>query len=245
MTKSYYTPVFYRLRDPERFPAIHDEFLKAGPNIYFTGDNLVSFGRAMSFLDDKPFMAAFHGAKPDAIEMSLIWRLHILCWAARRAMTLEGDFVEAACYKGFTLRVVCDLLDFGQSDKQYWAYDLFDMPSEPKLRLQAHGPDLYQQVVARFADLSNVRIIKGRIPASFALGEPERIAFMHIDMNNAEAELATLERFFDRLVAGGTIILDDYGWVDFGEQRIVADRFLASRGLQVLELPTGQGMVIK
>tara|TARA_R110000787_G_scaffold107589_9_gene215612 strand:+ start:212 stop:463 length:252 start_codon:yes stop_codon:yes gene_type:complete len=74
---------------------------------------------------------------------------------------------------------------------------------------------------------------------------PGRIAFLHIDMNNAVAEIAALEALFDRVSPGGSIVLDDYGWLDYIRQKQAHDAFFAARGYQVLELPTGQGLVIK
>ena len=50
---------------------------------------------------------------------------------------------------------------------------------------------------------------------------------------------------FDRIVPGGLIVLDDYGWLPFKAQRDAEDIFFAERGYFVLELPTGQGLVVK
>lgn len=47
------------------------------------------------------------------------------------------------------------------------------------------------------------------------------------------------------MTPGGTIVLDDYGWLGYGDQKTVEDEFFAARGYQVLELPTGQGLLIK
>jgi O-methyltransferase len=68
---------------------------------------------------------------------------------------------------------------------------------------------------------------------------------MHIDMNNAAAELGALEQLFDRVSPGGMIVFDDYGWTGYRDQKQAADTFMRDRGLSVLELPTGQGLVVK
>lgn len=44
---------------------------------------------------------------------------------------------------------------------------------------------------------------------------------------------------------GAIVILDDYGWAGGLPQKRAEDAFFAERGYQVLELPTGQGLVIK
>jgi predicted O-methyltransferase YrrM len=74
---------------------------------------------------------------------------------------------------------------------------------------------------------------------------PARIAFLHMDLNSPAAEVATLEILFDRVTPGGVIVFDDYGWHQFRRQKEAHDAFMAARGYHVLELPTGQGMVVK
>lgn len=74
---------------------------------------------------------------------------------------------------------------------------------------------------------------------------PDKISFLHVDLNNAPAEIGTLERLFDRLSPGGVLVLDDYGWQAYRAQKLAEDPWLAERGYEVLELPTGQGLVFK
>jgi hypothetical protein len=50
---------------------------------------------------------------------------------------------------------------------------------------------------------------------------------------------------FDRVVPGAAIVFDDYGWRVFRRQKEAADAFMGARGLEVLELPSGQGLVVK
>ena len=44
---------------------------------------------------------------------------------------------------------------------------------------------------------------------------------------------------------GGAIVLDDSGWSIYREQRLLEDAWFAEGGYQVLELPTGPGLVIE
>ena len=73
----------------------------------------------------------------------------------------------------------------------------------------------------------------------------KKISFAHIDLNNAEAEISVLEIIYDKIVSGGIIIFDDYGWVGYKDQQIKEKQFIEKNGLRILELPTGQGLVIK
>lgn len=213
----------------------------------FTGDNLFTFGRNLSFLQDEPFMKAFQKHTETDIEKSIIWRNYVLAWAAKRAMNLPGDFADCGCYKGITAHILCDYIDFANSDKQFYLYDLFEHEETMNHHsMPEHSATLYEQVCARFDDMSNVHVIKGAIPESLDILEPPGdIAFIHIDMNNADAEIAALDRLFDKVVTGAVIVFDDYGWNGYREQKLQEDKFFAERGLQILELPTGQGLAIK
>ena len=74
---------------------------------------------------------------------------------------------------------------------------------------------------------------------------PEKIALMHIDMNNVDAEIGTLELLWDRVVPGGIVVLDDYGWLAYHKQFSAELAWFRQRGQYVLEMPTGQGLVVK
>lgn len=245
--KNYLTRVFFGTTDFDKFVegmqlAIH----QIKPHGIFTGDNLFTFGRNLSFLDDAEFMAAFGKHVETSVEKATIWRIHVLCWAARNGMRLEGDFVECACYKGTSARIVCDYLDFGNSGKQYYLYDLFEHDAGMDHHaMPEHSADLFGWVKQRFTDLPNVHVTQGAVPEILHQIAPEKIAFLHLDINSAAAEIGALELLFDRIVPGGMIILDDYGWLGYRAQKEAEDPFFEARGCRVLELPTGQGMVIK
>jgi O-methyltransferase len=214
----------------------------------FASDNLFTFGRQLGFLNDQKFLDAVQSNVETEIEKAIIWRTHILTWAAKTGLKREGAFVECGCYKGTSAKIVCDYVDFKSVDKQYYLYDTFEHNDDSKHpRMPDHGDGLFEQVAARFQPYNNVNIIKGTIPESFSQGVPDKVAFLHIDMNHAEAELAALEELWDRMVPGAILILDDYGWSwgIYGDQKFKEDPFFESRGYSVVELPTGQGMVIK
>lgn len=244
----YHSALFFGPKDREAFVDRIRGLLRALPSLKgsFTGDNLITFDKNLSFLSDAKFMAAVERNAATKIEKGIIWRTAVLAWAAKNALRLSGDLVECACYKGVSARIVCDYTDFGQQDRTYFLYDLFEHdPSMPHHRLDEHGDGLYAQVKARFADLPNVRITRGRVPDSFSEAAPDKIGLLHIDLNNAEAETAVLDALFDRIVPGGVILLDDYGWLYYRRQKLAHDDWFGRRGYSVLELPTGQGLVIK
>ncbi len=102
----------------------------------------------------------------------------------------------------------------GLPGRRCYLYDLLDPTGgegEGK-RLPAQAPDLFERVSSRFGGWHNIRVCRGKV--SQVLGEiaPRRIAFLHVDMNNADAERTALDVLFDRISPGGIIVFDDYGW---------------------------------
>lgn len=213
----------------------------------YCGDNLFAFGRNLGFLEDQAFMKAFEEHAKTPVERAVAWRMSTVLWGARNGLKLEGDFVECACYKGTTARIVCDAVNFGaHAPRHYYLYDLFDHdPSLPHHSMPEHSRKLYGEVCQRFAHLPNVTVTQGKVPEVLASVAPQKIAFLHLDLNHAAAEIGALEVLFDRLVPGAALILDDYGWLGYRAQKLAEDPWLERRGYRVLELPTGQGLVIK
>jgi hypothetical protein len=245
---NFITEGFYGIQNEEGFVSGITATINAlQPDGIFASDNLVTWSKSLGFLQDQRFASAIDDNKPDAQELSLAWRLHILCWAARHCSHLQGDFVEAGVYQGFTVKVICDYLDFNSQERDYYLYDVFTHSMEMRHHaLPKHGEQLYAQVCERFRSFPRVKVIQGLVPESFEVAAPERIAFMHIDMNNAEAEVAVLDRLYDRLVPGGMIVFDDYGWQAYAAQQRAENDWLAQRHPErILELPTGQGLLVK
>lgn len=222
----------------------------------YAKDNLIGLQRAAGFREDKRFVEVLRRKAESEQDSSIAWRLHTLLWAAQHVMTLPGDFVECGVWKGFCFAFLTDYLNFGSVDKQLYLYDTFqgipeDMNSENRSnavyeRAVSENRDaMFTRVKQRFSKYPNVQVIQGTVPRSFQQACPEKIALLHIDMNSTASEIAALEQLFDRVVSGGMIVLDDYGWTGYSAQRHAEDAFMAERGHHILELPTGQGLVIR
>lgn len=233
----------------------------------FWGDRLLSLDKSMAFLEEPRFAAAYaaiHGKHPYdqyAAPHTIAWRLHTLVWAAQTGLKLDGDFVECGVFKGHFSWVVATVVDFARQPRTFYLYDSFDgfaaayssaqdFPDAPGFFDFANAcykdPAIYPEVIERFREFPNVRIIRGTVPDSFTPdATPDKIAYLHIDLNSPAANLAVLEAMFDRVVPGAAIIFDDYGWYAYRHEKIVADAFMALRGYRILELPTGQGLAVK
>lgn len=218
---------------------------------YYASDMLVALERNMGFLRDERFMEAFDAERTDPQDAGLHWRLHVLCWCAQSALHLDGDFVECGVYRGFSTAVAARVLDFASRNRHWHLYDTFSgIPADQLGPGQVNpasfqDPALHDAVRRRFAAYPNIHVHRGRVPDVLAQSAPRRIAFLHLDLNSAKAEIGALEVLYERLVPGAYLLLDDYGWVPYREQKAAEDPFFEARGAKVLELPTGQGLVIK
>ena len=64
-------------------------------------------------------------------------------------------------------------------------------------------------------------------------------------MNNWVPETAALEMIFPKMPTGVVIIFDDYGWYFCHSQKVALDPIANKYGQEMLELPTGQSILIK
>jgi O-methyltransferase len=244
--------LFYGIADREDQEFLRgaiERFRKIFRNVH-AADNVILFGRSLGFRRDPKLMDAFRGNVSNHQERSLLLRINTLAWAAAEAQRLDGDFVECGVWRGFCSAVLTHYLDFQMQDRTFYLYDTFegippDLDSEKHDSPLFREAGLYESVLARFTRYPNVRVVKGTVPDSFAQSVPERIAFMHIDMNSSKSEIATLEALFDRIVPGGLVVFDDYGWTGYQAQQVAEDAWTRRRGHRILELPTGQGLLIR
>jgi len=216
----------------------------------YASDNVILLGRNLGFRRDQKLMKAFRNNAANDQERSLLLRVNTLAWAAAEALRLEGDFVECGVWRGFCSGVLTEYLEFQNLDRAFYLYDTFagipaELDSEKHDSPLFHEPGLYDRVVERFSRYPNVKVVKGIIPNSFSTAAPERIAFMHIDLNSSTSEIAALEALFERVVPGGFIVFDDYGWIGYLAQQLAEEAWARQRKHRILELPTGQGLLIK
>jgi hypothetical protein len=153
-------------------------------------------------------------------------------------------------YRGGLANTVMEYIGFrAMTDRLFWLLDTFDgVPSEQFAASDIHRhvyPDTYDEVRRLFAGYQNVRIVRGAVPSTLSAVTSDRIAFLSVDMNAAYPELKAAEAFWDRLVPGAVMLLDDYGFDGHRSQKESFDQFAAGRNRQVLALPTGQGLILK
>lgn len=244
---NFFSPVFWGTTDQAQVVEAARRIVGlASPGHHF-GDNFLTWGRNLSMLDDERFVQAWRENIEGPSDEAIVWRRYILATSAFHAVQLGGDFVECGAYTGVGMKTVIDYLGGPSFPRQFWGYDAFehtpDMLNHPMPEL---GPGLFDRVQAKFSAYPQVHLRKGLIPEVFTQGAPEQIAFLHVDLNQAPAEIAALEHLFERMVPGGIVVLDDYEWAGiYRPQKLSEDPWFDARGYRVMPLPTGQGLVIK
>jgi hypothetical protein len=102
-----------------------------------------------------------------------------------------------------------------------------------------------EEVRANFSQWKNLSLIEGAIPETLPLVRANKIAYLHLDMNCSVPEIAAIRFFWERLVPGAPVLLDDYAFYGYVSQKIAMDRFAQEKGIDILSLPTGQGLLLK
>ena len=231
------------------------QVLEISPNV-FIGEGLATWAKAAPFIEDERFMAlaAKHARLLPVVNWH--WNLQTVLSAAKQTLQVEGDFVELGVYRGHTTACLADYLEFQTRPKTWFLYDTFDGIPDDQLdegwaeknqsAYRGANTATFEEVSGRFSAFPNIQVIQGRVPEILAEPTtPDKIAFLHMDLNNATAEVAALDVLFDRISPGGMIVFDDYGWTVSHRQRAAEDAWFAKRGLAIQPLPTGQGLFFK
>lgn len=185
------------------------------------------------------------------------WRLYNAWWCGLHASQLKGDFIECGVDVGLTSYVVMNALNFNSiTNKTFLLIDSFEGVKEAYLndrekarrkRIHSVYQGTYEKAVELFSEFHNAKVVKGYIPDILYKANPPsgKIAYLHIDLNCAIPEVAAVEYYWDMLVTGGVVLLDDYCEMGFEEQHKAFDEFAKAKGIKVLSMPTGQGLMIK
>jgi len=230
------------------------------PPYSYNADGLATVHDA-SFLADPRFREAYrrgahsgHRICPPE-QLHIEWRVYVCCWAAAHAARLPGDFAECGVSTGVVSLAVCHYVAFEKLQKTFWLFDTFsgipeEQVSDTERRLalsknERHYFDSYELVQDNFSGYPNVRLVRGKLPATLDDVELGELAYLHIDMNIAYPEVEASRRLWDRVTRGGVVVYDDYASPAHAEQKRALDAFAAERGVEILSLPTGQGLLLR
>lgn len=227
--------------------------LQASSRNVFVGDSLATWNKTLPFFDDPRFIALSEKHNGLLPLPNWHWNLQTVLWAVQQVRGLEGDLIELGVFRGHTTLFAAEYVAFQTWPKTWRLYDTFAGIPEDQLdpgweKVNANlydGTFGFEEVRDRFAHIENIEVIQGRVPEILSSICSEKICFAHIDLNNSTAEIAALEFIFDRIVSGGIIVFDDYCWANARAQHDAEKAWFSAKGLEVLALPTGQGVFVK
>lgn len=225
-----------------------------GPVVY-SADGLITSNNC-DFIHEERFKSAYKRAEATNpwVDFNMPWRVYIVCFFANLVKELEGDFVECGVNTGAYSRAIIDYIDFDSLGKTFYLLDTYQglVPEQITSREREAGidvylgnyKDVYEQVKETFKPFKT-KVIKGAVPGTLAECDAEKVCYLSIDMNVVAPEIAAINFFWDKVVKGGIIILDDYGFPMHIEQKLAFDEFAKQKKVEILALPTGQGLIFK
>jgi Macrocin-O-methyltransferase (TylF)/Coenzyme PQQ synthesis protein D (PqqD) len=141
---------------------------------------------------------------------------------------IPGDFLEAGvCAGGAAIFLRALQVAFGESQRQMWAADSFQGLPPPKAEpdvaknmdfTEARAPWVcfslqgVRDNFARYGLLDDqVRFLAGWFSDALPEAPVEQLALLRIDADLYQSTREVLEALYDKVAAGGFIIIDDYG----------------------------------
>lgn len=159
-------------------------------------------------------------------------RLYTIYQALKNLPKPPFDTAEVGVFKGGTSKFI---LHFSPPGTTHYAFDTF----EGHCNIDLKGLDrdhkqgdfnktAFTEVVDYLSIYENLIIAEGRFQERANIIYNEKFGFVHLDVDIYEPTKYALEFFKSRLIPGGVIIIDDYGFISCPGVKFAVDDFLVS-----------------
>ncbi len=215
-------------------------------NLFVPEVKLPEWGRSM--FHDKALLADYE--RFDTSNYRSLDRKLVLREFLRVALRRPGDLAECGVFRGASAYLMAKALASSRDKRELHLFDSFAGLSSPESVDGTHwrAGDMSCRAEMVAANLEpftgRVRLYPGWVPTRFNEVVTKRFALVHLDVDLYQPTADALAFFYPRMVRGGVIICDDYGFDTCPGARKAVDEFFDSRPEPVLHLPTGQGLVI-
>jgi hypothetical protein len=218
----------------------------------FEGD-VIATGHYSPFVDDADFSKQYAKVAHTWPGWDIRWRLWILTQAAFHCSTLDGSFAEFGVYRGGCSFMVLSR-SRPRSGRSYFLFDTFAGIPPSNLTSREAGDGfagrLSDVTLAEVRDRlepwrDQTRFVAGDVFETLRSEETGPLAFVHLDLNAAAPTELALGYAWSRMVPGGIVVFDDYGWAGYEDQRKLIDAFFADKADGLIALPTGQALSVK
>jgi O-methyltransferase len=178
------------------------------------------------------------------------------------ALKLNGDVAECGCWKGHSSFIISTLLSKNNFQNQFHIFDSFEgglsektekdqndqygLSGEETIKEKEMFFSLEENVGKVLEKFDFIKLYKGWIPDRFEEVKGQKFSFVHIDVDLYDPTLDSLEFFYPRLVEKGSIVVDDYGFMQFPGCKRAVDEFLKRNEYTFFyEMPAGGCFIIK
>lgn len=170
----------------------------------------------------------------------------------RNTFNVPGDLIELGVYKGSTAYLIADFIRRNKTKKKLYLFDTFcGTPAGCEFDNKKRE-GLYKDVdlikVKKFLGefLDFTIFVEGYIPDTFKEYKNKTYSFAHIHLNLYQSTIESLNYLYERLNNRGMILVEDYGLkYCAGVRKSVDDFMKEKKQCFFLEIPTGQGLIIK
>jgi O-methyltransferase len=165
------------------------------------------------------------------------------------AMNLPGDIVECGVWNGGSSAMMAFACVNSKSPRNrlLWMFDSFEgLPPPGPKDGKAENTHFFKgmckgsvssvrRVFERLSlSMDNVRVVQGWFEATLKEAGVDRIAILHVDADWHDSVKYVLENFYDKVVPGGFVVLDDYGYWE-GCNRALED-YISRKEIAGIEL---------
>jgi O-methyltransferase len=192
--------------------------------------------------------------KYNAHTASNLEKLYILEYYAISTCKLKGDIAEAGVWRGGSAKFILDSIDHLTAvKKKFYLFDSFEGMKIIDKNVDKHkikdfsdtNIDFVNKLLLSTKPKNIMPIIKaGWIPHTF-INLKNSYSFVHIDLDLYESIKDSLNFFYKRLVKGGVIVLDDYGYGSCPGAKKAVDSFCKNNNIHLLVFSTGQAVINK
>lgn len=175
-------------------------------------------------------------------------RCYMLYQFAIYSLGLKGICAEVGVYKGGTAKLIASVLS---GKKTLYLFDTFEGMPKTKKAIDMHkegdlGDVTYKEVKKFMLNEKNIKIYKGLFPGETgAKVINKKFSFVHIDVDIYQSAYDCCYFFYNKLVKGGVMIFDDYGFLSTPGAMKAVNKFFFDKIEKPIYLPTGQAIIIK
>jgi O-methyltransferase len=209
--------------------------------------------KKINILDLTEFGALARAALQDKTSFLKEDRLHILWQAVRQTLPFDKDLAEVGVFRGGSAKFIAEIMRWHHKDHiGLHLFDTFEgMPDNlapVDTRSKGGFENTSLELVTQYlSDFPNVKFYRGLFEDNAHRVDHCLFSLVHIDVDIYNSYRSCLHFFDQRLVAGGMMVLDDYGFTTCPGARQAVDEFMSLHGndYYFFHIETGQGLLIK